>query len=875
MSSSAQIISVDRGSKALTSASGTGLDEWTRSAIRTGSALIVVASIVNLLQMRSGLLPYNTVSISCVLFNFVISLAAAAATYMSWFDRYWRELAWVVGASVVLAMTAVGISADKMELLYISLLLMVVGPGMLLPWSPAWQGLFSAYCLVAWEAAVLVARHRDFDAPSQWVGIGAAALLAQLAVTFRTRQSAAQEKSNRRIRESETKLRKVFEASPDTITVNRLADGCYLDVNHTFHETTGYSREETIGRTDLALGLWADHKVRDRFYDLLQRRGGVQSLQAQFRLRDSSIVPCLVSAVPIDVDGEPCFISITHGILRLKRTEQELVQAREDALAASRAKSEFLSSMSHEIRTPLHAILGMADLLLETPLNDEQRRYLVTMADNGNTLLELINGILDLARVESGRLMLENVAFDLEALVGRVLDTLGVRAHEKGLEIAARIAPKVPATLVGDPLRLRQMLLNLVGNATKFTDRGEISLTVEPGEPSAEIAQNEVMVRFAVKDTGIGISKPQLDLIFANFAQADSSTTRKYGGTGLGLAITKRLVEMMGGRIWVESEPGRGSTFFFTSRFKVEPASLQQAAMVPPEIAGLRVLVADGSAMNLALLNEILTACGARVTEANSSDSVIAEIERSREPHDPYRLMLIAAHLQESDGFQLAREAGSLAGRDAQVILMLTSGDLTSQLQRLRESGLRHHLVKPIRRAEVMDAIARAVAPRDAAPKSTFVSNGAPDHWRPLKILLADDSGDNRALIAAFLKDSPHTLDGVENGVRAVERFKNESYDLVLMDLQMPMMDGDEATREIRRFERETLRPRTPIVALSAAVFAESVAQSLAAGCDEHIGKPVKRAILLDVIQRLAAKLPIVPAVGESKPREPSDLPTR
>ncbi|MGO9603078.1 MAG: response regulator [Candidatus Binataceae bacterium] len=848
-----QIISIDQDLRASTDASGTGLDQWTRGAIRTGSALIVVAGIVNLLQMRSGLLPYNPVSISCVLFNFVVSLAAAAATYASWFNRRWRELAWVMAASAVLGLTAVGISADRMELLYIPLLLMVVGSSMLLPWSPAWQASFSAFCLAAWGAGILVARHRDLDAPFRWVGIGAGALLAQLAVIFRTWQLEAQAESNRRIRESETKLRKLFEASPDTITLNRIADGCYLDVNHAFHETTGYSREETVGRTDLELGLWTDHKVRDRFYDLLRRRGGVQSLEAQFRLRDGTTVPCLVSAVPIDLDDEPCFISVTHGILRLKRAEQELVAAREEALAASRAKSEFLSSMSHEIRTPLHAILGMADLLLETPLNDDQQRYLATMADNGNTLLELINGILDLARVESGHLVLENVSFDPEALVGRVFDTLGVRAHEKGLELAARIAPGVPLALIGDPLRLRQILLNLIGNATKFTERGDVTLTVERCEPPAKLAQEEVMIRFAVTDTGIGISKLHLDRIFANFSQADSSTTRKYGGTGLGLAIAKRLVELMGGEIRVESELGRGSTFSFTSRFRLDAAAAgTDVTVASPDLAGMRALVGDASAINRSLLNQMLTARGARVTEASSCASVVGAIEQAAAEGEPYTLLMIASRMPETDGFQLARKARSIAGPDARVVLMLTSDDLTSQLQRLHQSGITYHLVKPIRRVELMNAIAHAMAPPAAVNATNGSRNGAVDISRPLRILLADDSADNRALIVAFLKDTPCQVDTVEDGARVVERFKRETYDLVLMDLQMPVMDGDEATREIRRFERETRRSHTPIVALSASVLSESVAKSLAAGCDAHVGKPVKKAALVQMIHRLA-----------------------
>jgi signal transduction histidine kinase len=402
----------------------------------------------------------------------------------------------------------------------------------------------------------------------------------------------------------------------------------------------------------------------------------------------------------------------------LKESECELIETREQALDASRAKSEFLSSMSHEIRTPLNAILGMAELLLETPYNAEQRRYLDTMIDNGNTLLSLINDVLDLARVESGKLTLEQAGFSLTDLVQRLTNTLCVGAREKGLTLLARIDPDVPTALIGDALRLRQILVNLIGNATKFTDRGGITLTISrvPGGDAGSI-------RFSVADTGIGIAPNHLDRVFANFTQADSSTARKYGGSGLGLSIAKRLVEAMGGEIHAESELGRGSTFSFSARFAVQDTSTRAHS-------------------NVTLNNR---------------------------------------------------------------------------------NGASHPTCLP-------------------APPS-----------KPLRILVADDSADNRMLISAFLKNTPYRIDEVENGALAVEHFVAQKYDLVLMDIQMPVMDGHTATRTIRDWERDHQRTPTPIVALSAAALSESFISSRDAGCDEHITKPIRKAALLEAIDRATA----------------------
>jgi CheY-like chemotaxis protein len=552
-------------------------------------------------------------------------------------------------------------------------------------------------------------------------------------------------------------------------------------------------------------------------------------------------------------------------ITRLKQSENELIAAREEALAASQAKSEFLSSMSHEIRTPMNAILGMAELLAETKLGAQQHKFLEVMQNNGSALLALINEILDLARVEAGGLSLEQADFEIDSVVDRVGETLGVRAHAKGLEMILRVAPDVPRRLVGDALRLRQVLINLIGNALKFTERGQLVISVgnEPGAAPGAL-------RFAVADTGIGIPADKIDQIFSPFTEADSSTTRRYGGTGLGLAIVRRLVDLMGGRVWVESVPGAGSTFYFNARFGVacEPVHTEPpaaASRLAPNLIGLRTLVVDDNETNRLLLSEMVSSMGAIVSVVASGAEALSTIDRAAAAGTPYRLLLLDCRMPGMDGFQVVR-ALRKRGEHQMTVLMLTSDDLGLQLARLRELRLDAYLVKPVRRAELLEAISTAMATR-GEPVALQAAKPPADHApveRPLRILLVEDSPDNRMLVHSFLKRYPYAIDDAEDGEAGFRKFVDGKYDLVLMDVQMPVIDGLTATRMIREWETIQGRRRTPIAALTASVLEQDRRESFAAGADAHVHKPVRKATLVETIAKLTDAIGAEAGIGST-----------
>jgi PAS domain S-box-containing protein len=667
-----------------------------------------------------------------------------------------------------------------------------------------------------------------------------------------------------KLRESEAVLRKTFDSVIDPMSVVDVETGRYLDINDEVARIFGYSREEIIGRTNRQLGIWDSPADEARFIALLNEQGEVRNQEFTFRARDGRRIPALVSASIVDLGGRRCALSIARDITELKETQRELVAAREAALAASNAKSEFLSSMSHEIRTPMNAILGMADLLWETDLSHEQRRYLDTVISNGNALLDLINSILDLARVESGRLSLEAVEFDVGELAEKVVETLAIRAHEKGVELGVRLAPDLPETVIGDPLRLRQVLTNLVGNAIKFTEQGEVEVCVERAAGESSPAA----LRFSVRDTGIGIPPDKLATIFSPFTQADSSTTRRFGGSGLGLTIVDRLVRLMGGRIDVESTCGRGSIFRFTAQF-VEPAGQAGAQSRPaPRLDGAQILVVDDSPMARSIAREALERLGATVVEASSAAEGLASLSRAHQASRPFDVAFIDCRMAASDGLEMAARMRE-AGDQTPAVMMPESVELSATLARMKQLGLKRYLLKPIKMRE-MSAMAAAVlsrAPDVEAPART--QSSAPEVLsHPLRILLADDSADNRALIRAYLKDTRCVIDEVEDGRAAFEQVKACHYDLVLMDIQMPVLDGYTAVRMIRRWEQDHAKLPTPIIALTASALDDEVRRAIEAGCDLHVSKPVKKATLLDSIAKAMhnARSPIEPrANGNGK----------
>jgi CheY-like chemotaxis protein len=488
----------------------------------------------------------------------------------------------------------------------------------------------------------------------------------------------------------------------------------------------------------------------------------------------------------------------------------------------------------------------MAELLKETVLETEQEKYVNIFNNAGENLLSIINDILDLSKIEAGHLELEKTPFDLEELIEITSEIMAFRAHEKGLELIASLAEEAPRGLIGDVTRLRQVIINLVGNSVKFTEKGDISIFVRP----ERVDKNEVELVFSVKDTGIGIPPDKQKKIFENFSQADSSTTRKYGGTGLGLSISRRIVELMGGRVWVESEEGKGSTFYFSVIFKINRKYKKRAQRDSVDVKGARVLIADDNETNRMILQKTLISWGAKTDEVNNGMSCLAELRKATKSSKPYELLLLDNEMPEMDGLGVAKEIKKDERLHLPVIL-LTS--LSGQEKfNTAEVGISKCLSKPVKTSELRRAVDFSFRKMRAEEIKPAGKAGPRVTERPLNILLVEDNRDNRFLILAFLKKTPHTIDIAENGQIALDQFIPGKYDIVLMDIEMPVMDGLTATKKIRKIEKENGHKPVPVVALSAHALKEHEEKSMAAGCNEHVTKPIKKEILLKTIAKFS-----------------------